>query len=162
MVSAVPIAGRGQMIQRWRIGELLSRIVPLSTHDVEEILQEQTGTHRKFGEIALAWGLCQPEHVWNAWCRQLAQGVERVDLAQVGVDAQAAAMLPAEVARELQVLPVRRAEEVIVIATAADEITQLAVDLTKRLALKVMFVRVEAKQLRAMIENYYPPLQMAG
>jgi len=150
------------MIQRWRIGELLSRIVPLSTHDVEEILQEQTGTHRKFGEIALAWGLCQPEHVWNAWCRQLAQGVERVDLAQVGVDAQAAAMLPAEVARELQVLPVRRAEEVIVIATAADEITQLAVDLTKRLALKVMFVRVEAKQLREMIENYYPPLQMAG
>jgi len=57
---------------------------------------------------------------------------------------------------------VRRAEEVIVIATAADEITQLAVDLTKRLALKVMFVRVEAKQLREMIENYYPPLQMAG
>ena len=147
---------------RARIGELLSRMVPLSGHDVEEILQEQENTHRKFGEIALAWGLCQPEHVWNAWCRQLAQGVERVDLAQVGVDAQAAAMLPAEVARELQVLPVRRAEEVIVIATAADEITQLAVDLTKRLALKVMFVRVEAKQLREMIENYYPPLQMAG
>src|SRR5687768_5822111 len=77
VTSAVPIGGRAQMIQRCRIGELLSGIVPLSNHDVEEILQEQSGTHRKFGEIALAWGLSQPEHVWNAWCRQLAQGFER-------------------------------------------------------------------------------------
>src|SRR4051812_15758645 len=85
--------------QRSRIGELLSRIVPLSGHDVEEILQDQAGTNRKFGEIALAWGLCQPQHVWKAWCRQLASaGTEQVDLKLVGIDAQAAASIPAELA----------------------------------------------------------------
>ena len=121
------------MIQRCRIGELLSGIVPLSNHDVEEILQEQSGTHRKFGEIALAWGLCQPEHVWNAWCRQLAQGFERVDLSQVGVDSQAAGMLTAEVARELIVLPVRIAGEVLIVATAVDDTAHLTAELAKRL-----------------------------
>src|SRR5439155_6477219 len=55
---------------RARIGELLSRMVPLSGHDVEEILQEQSATRRRFGEIALAWGLCKPEHVWDAWGQQ--------------------------------------------------------------------------------------------
>ena len=157
VTSAVPIGGRAQMIQRCRIGELLSGIVPLSNHDVEEILQEQSGTHRKFGEIALAWGLCQPEHVWNAWCRQLAQGFERVDLAQVGVDAQASAVLSPEVARQFVVLPVRIAGEVLIVATAVEDTEHLATELAKRVpAMKVMFVHVDGKQLREMIEVYYP------
>jgi hypothetical protein len=149
------------MIQRSRIGELLSRIVPLSNHDVEEILQEQTGTHRKFGEIALAWGLCQPEHVWNAWCRQLAQGVERVDLKQAGVDSQAAGMLPAQVARELCVLPVRIAGDVLIVATALEDTTLLETELAKRLPLRVMFVHVDGGQLLEMIDTYYPA-RLAG
>ena len=149
------------MIQRSRIGELLSRIVPISNHDVEEILQEQAGTHRKFGEIALAWGLCQPEHVWNAWCRQLAQGVERVDLKQAGVDSQAAGMLPAAVARELGVLPVRIAGDVLIVATALEDTTLLEAELAKRLTVRVMFVHVDGAQLAEMIETYYPA-RMAG
>ena len=65
------------MVRRARIGELLSRIVPLSGHDVEEILEEQSANRRKFGEIALAWGLCRPEHVWDAWCQQSEMGTVR-------------------------------------------------------------------------------------
>src|SRR5678816_132863 len=95
------------MSHRPRIGELLSRMVPLSCHDVEGILQEQAANRRRFGEIALAWGLCRPEHVWDAWCQQSADGAEIVDLEQIGIDAQAAAMLPAETARQMSVIPVR-------------------------------------------------------
>ncbi|HEX8520894.1 MAG TPA: hypothetical protein VF669_01475 [Tepidisphaeraceae bacterium] len=143
-------------MQRSRIGELLSRIVPLSNHDVEEILQEQSGTHRRFGEIALAWGLCQPEHVWNAWCRQLAQGVERVDLDQVGIDTQAAGLLSADVARELEVLPLRVAGDVVVVATSDDETSGFEARLANLLHHRVMFVRADGEQLRNMIDRYYP------
>ena len=54
-----------------RIGELLSRIIPLTDHDVEEILHEQQATNQKFGDIALSLGLCKPEDLLRAWLRQL-------------------------------------------------------------------------------------------
>jgi hypothetical protein len=149
------------MNQRSRIGELLSSIVPLSTLDVEEILQEQLATHRRFGEIALAWGLCQPEHVWNAWCQQLAQGVTCIDLHQVGIDVQAVGMVPREVARELEILPVRIAEDVIIIATAAPSTEALETELTRRGFTKIMLVRAERPALLEMLDVYYPASQPA-
>src|SRR5438046_1826862 len=97
-VRCLADAGEDAMKRRARIGELLSRMVPLSGHDVEEILQEQSATRRRFGEIALAWGLCRPEHVWDAWCQQSENGTETVDLDKIGIDSQAAAMLPAALA----------------------------------------------------------------
>ncbi len=63
-----------------RFGEHLSRLVNLSRHDVDEILEEQSSTRHRFGEIALSWGLCTPENVWQAWCDQLLSQVQKVDL----------------------------------------------------------------------------------
>src|SRR5208282_4396358 len=79
-----------------RIGELLSRLVPLTSHDIEEILQEQRGSKRRFGEIALAWGLCQPEHIWSAWYMQIEHRIDKVDLRSFGIDSQALTMIPRE------------------------------------------------------------------
>ena len=101
-----------------RIGELLSELVELSGHDVEEILHEQQTTQRRFGEIALSWGLCQPEHVWSAWSRQVGNGtdVQRVDLDRDGIDAQAVALLHANVARAFRVIPIRADAQEVVLA----------------------------------------------
>ncbi|HEY0009115.1 MAG TPA: hypothetical protein VGB55_10365, partial [Tepidisphaeraceae bacterium] len=54
-----------------RIGQILSRSVPLTEHDLEEILQEQKVTRQRFGDAALALGMVQPKHVWDAWMQQL-------------------------------------------------------------------------------------------
>src|SRR5678815_2393749 len=108
------------MSHRPRIGELLSRMVPLSCHDVEEILQEQSNNRRKFGEIALAWGLCRPEHVWDAWCQQADSQNHTLDLDKIGVDARAAASIPAEVARQFGVIPIRIAGDCALVAIADD------------------------------------------
>ncbi len=65
-------------MSRPRFGELLSRFVNLSAHDVSEILEDQSSSRRRFGEIALAFGLCQPQHVWKAWwCRLSARRTSR-------------------------------------------------------------------------------------
>jgi len=150
------------MSHRARIGELLSRMVPLSGHDVEEILEEQSSNRRKFGEIALSWGLCRPEHVWDAWCQQASQEGETLDLERIGVDARAAALLPAELAREINAIPVRVAGDVALVAAAESlnetQIQQLGAALKRR----VKLVRADRHQLLAMIESYYPPIAQAG
>jgi hypothetical protein len=131
-------------------------MVPLSGHDVEEILQEQLANRRRFGEIALAWGLCRPEHVWDAWCQQSADGAELVDLEKVGIDAQAAAMLPAETARQMIVIPVRVLNDAALLAVAETPTDPNAAELGKLMHRRVKFVRAAPEQLRRVIEIYYP------
>ena len=148
--------GNGPAHNRPRMGELLSKMVPLSGHDVEEILQEQTATRRRFGEIALAWGLCRPEHVWDAWCQQSTDGTETVDLDRIGVDAQAAAMLPARVAREHHVIPLRVANDAVLLATANGAMEH-SDELSALLHRRVTFVHADMTQLERMLDRYYPP-----
>ena len=144
------------MSRRARIGELLRAMVPLSGHDVEEILQEQSSNGRKFGEIALAWGLCQPQHVWDAWCQQGDRDGETLDLEKVGIDARAAALLPAEIARQLGMIPLRVASDCALIATSDTAPEHAANQLAELLRRRIKFVRATREQIAAMIEMYYP------
>ncbi|MBV8780792.1 MAG: hypothetical protein JO353_05280, partial [Phycisphaerae bacterium] len=102
-----------------RIGDILSRIIPLSGHDIEEILQEQRSSHRRFGDIALAMGLCQPADVWRAWSGQLdcpEGGVRHIDLDAVGIDSQAIEFMSAIDARRWTAIPVRVFGDELVVA----------------------------------------------
>lgn len=138
-----------------RFGELLGRIVRLSPHDVHEILEEQQGSRLRFGEIALRWGLCQPEHVWRAWAEQAAEDRSVVDLDVIGVDVQAVTQLPHDVAERLGVIAVRSFENELVVAFDAArpvDAETLARDLGKR----VRLVRAEGTQIRTAINTYYP------
>ena len=146
-----------------RIGELLSRIVPLSGHDVEEILEEQSGNRRKkFGEIALAWGLCRPEHVWDAWCQQSSQEGETLDLDRIGVDARAACLLRGDVARQLMAIPVRVTNDAALVAMPHEPTLEQINALSMALQRRIRFARADRNQLLAMIERYYPPATAAG
>ena len=150
------------MAHRPRIGEILRRSVPLSRQDVDEILEDQKTTRRRFGEIALSWGLCQPEHLWSAWCGQLTDDLERVNLEELGIDAQAAALMSGKDARELRVIPVRMSEtEVIVVADGP--LTDSCHDALRTiLRRQVKFVLTGMEQLNRALEDYYPKLQQTG
>ena len=151
------------MTGRARIGELLSRLVPLSGHDVEEILHEQSNNPRRFGEIALAWGLCRPEHVWDAWCEQSADSDQLLDLEQVGVDARAAAMLPTEIARQHKLIPIRVGGSIALIASADAKVAcDVLAHLEMLLHRSVKIVHVEREQLSRIIDCYYPLMAQAG
>ena len=140
-----------------RFGELLGRYVPLSRHDVDEILAEQVATRQRFGAIALSRGMCEVEHVWSAWCEQLVGGVQRVDLAHVGVDARAAAMLRPDTARRLNVLPVRSHGDHLVVAVGADaDPAAVAAEVAAATGKQPRFVTADARQLAAAIATYYP------
>lgn len=144
-------------MNRVRFGELLKKIVPLSHRDVEEILHEQKTCGLRFGEIAMSWGLCEPEHVWRAWCRQTGERIDRIDLDCVGVDATAIDVLSRESAAALQAIPIRAFKHLVVVALA-DPSQQLTV----RSALNtgdrdVKFVTTDPRDIEWAIETYYSP-----
>lgn len=138
-------------------GELLGRLVTLSRHDVQEILEEQAISRQRFGAIALSRGLCEPEHVWAAWADQLVTEVRRVDLDVLGVDAQAAAMIPGEAARRLSIIPVRCPSDRLVIAVADDaDPARAAIEVGPLGGRVLRFVVADAGQVRRAIAAYYP------
>ena len=145
-----------------RIGEILSQLVPLSGHDVEEILHEQavSKTRKSFGDIALAMGLCRPEHVWRAWCGQLIEGPPRkIDLDRTGVDTQALHHIAPELAEELNVVPVRVLGNVLIVAISSDAIGLAATKLPARVQKELRFAIAEPAAIRRAINKYYPALQ---
>ena len=142
-------------MRQTRIGELLGKMVRLSNHDVEEILEEQGFTHRRFGEIALSWGLCQPEHIWRAWCDQLTEESPEVDLTDIGIDAQAIIHLPRELAMKHCLIPIRSFADQLVIATGGQSTDATVTQLGQTLQKQVKFVKAKPAQVRDAINEYY-------
>jgi hypothetical protein len=138
-----------------RFGELLGRLVPLSDQDVSEILEEQTMSHRRFGQIAMSWGLCRAEHVWRAWCDQLASGPERVDLGMIGIDTQALGHLSGKLAREFGVVPVRTLGERVILAVSPETLDRAAELLPGLMGKHVQFVLADAEQIAHAITVRY-------
>jgi hypothetical protein len=138
-----------------RIGERLSNLIPLSGHDIEEILSEQTATGRRFGDIALRLGLCTPEHIWRAWRDQLAEQPQRVDLEEFGIDAQAIGCLPASIALRYHVVPVRALNNEMVIAVNEAAYPEIAHQLTAMLGDRVSFVLCSHYDIARALRSYY-------
>jgi type IV pilus assembly protein PilB len=145
-------------MSRLRIGQVLEQMGKLSPHDIDEILHEQasTGQRKSFGEIALTWGLCQPEHIWKAWADQLTNGFERVDLQSIGIDTQAVSQVPRELAVRFCAMPVRYLESELVIAISDPAHIAVFEDLQEQIHARPRFVLADARQIRQMIQQYYP------
>ena len=140
-----------------RIGQVLQGLGKLSELDIHEVLAEQRSWPRRFGEIAVTLGFCQPEHVWSAWSSQLGAdaGAEEVNLDEVGVDAQAADYLSADVAWGSRVMPLRAWEGQLVVA-ASDPSSVAVGDLARRAGMEVKLVRASNEQIERALRKYYP------
>jgi hypothetical protein len=138
---------------------LLEQMGKLSGHDIDEILQEQAssnlGHRRTFGEIAMAMGLCEPQDVWLAWVQQLALGMERVDLASMGVDTQAVAYVRREIATQFCAIPVRLVGSELVIALSDPSHAAVFEALRESMHATPHFVLADPAQVRQMIARYY-------
>ena len=142
-------------MQRQRMGELLKTLVPLSAHDVDEILSEQRASQQRFGETAISMGLCRPEHVWRAWCGQSSDQIEHVDLDEVGIDAQATHLIEKEVAMRFGVIPLRVAGTTLIIATSPICFEEAVVGLPQTVKLNLKFVLAPQDQIQRALATYY-------
>ncbi len=141
-----------------RFGDVLRRFVPISRHDIEEVLQEQAGEgrRRRFGEIALSLGLCRPEHVWQAWCFQLSQHSQKVKLRDLGIDSQATIYMTPAMAREYHVVPLRLFEDQIIIAVDDASRERAVRELPRLLDMHVRWVTADATEIDTAIAAYFP------
>jgi type IV pilus assembly protein PilB len=138
-----------------RIGESLRSIVPLTAHDIEEILAEQKASGRRFGDIAIAFGLCEPAHVWRALSSQAERSSQTVDLDTFGVDTQAVAHMPAELAWEAGVIPIRIIDDTLLVAVSQALDASLQARLSERTEKHVVFVLAPEQQILRAIAHYY-------
>lgn len=140
-----------------RIGELLSRIIPLSAMEVEEILHEQSASsHKRFGDIALQLGFVTPDDVARAWMTQLETRTERVDLAHVGVDSRALSYLDASTAHSLHALPLRAADGNVLVAMSTPPDAHLLARLEHATGAHVRPILTDAAELERALNHYYP------
>jgi hypothetical protein len=140
-----------------RFGEFLRRLMPLSQHDIEEILQEQASSNRRFGEIAMAMGLATPEQVWRAWLDQLEGRTDRVALTDIGVDAQAVRHLPANLAWSKRVVALRCLDDHLVVAVDAPPEASTRATIERSTGKRVRFVMTDPRHLHAALDRYYGP-----
>jgi hypothetical protein len=145
-----------------RFGELLSRFVSMSRHDVYEVLEEQTNTRKKFGQIALQLGLCEPVHIWQAWSTQLVGRTPRVNLPEFGIDAQATSDVPAWLAAALGVVPIRSMEDRLVIAASDATLARAIEILTAQTTKPITFVLADKQQVEDAIARYYNHVPLRG
>lgn len=139
-----------------RIGEHLQDLSQLSEHDIQEILYEQARSGSQFGQVAVAWGLCAVEDLWRAWSRQLADGMHRIDLSRVGVDAQATATLCASVARSVRAIPIRIVDGVAIVAISERSPCDVVQQLEEVLQRGLRVVVADDAAVMAALERYYP------
>lgn len=138
-----------------RIGELLSQHTNLTSHDVQEILAEQKSNRRPFGQIALQWGLCQPEDLWRAWFDQLSEHSPKVDVHKIGVDSRAVNLVPRSIATRYHAMPMRVFEDQVLLAIDHKPEPNLASELGVLLGRKVKFVIADPEQIDEAINTYY-------
>ena len=149
--------GEENKMREMLFGEYLGKVVQLSSHDVAEIMEHQSATRQKFGEIALAWGLCRPQHVWQAWWGQLQGETPHVDLTKIGVDAQSVGQFPIALAVEFRAVPLRSYRDQLVVATTSIGLARAKAELPAALAGKqVRFVVADVAQIDGAIATYYP------
>jgi hypothetical protein len=135
-------------------GELLGKIVQLTDHDVAEILEHQAATRRRFGAIALEWGLCKPQDVWRTWAMQCEAMQTTIDLSQQAIDPTALALLPHEAARRLGVIPLRTfAQEVVLAAARCDE--QTAGEVGRIIGKRCRLLPADERQIIEALSSHY-------
>jgi hypothetical protein len=142
-------------MQNSKIGQILSKLVPLTDQDVEEILCQQAVTRQRFGEIAISWGLCNSEHVLRAWANQTANQGERVDLNYIGVDGQAIGALPSALAFYFHAIPIRILSDLLVVAVADESVVPVLRDYLKDVRPELRFVVADAHVVDEMVAMYY-------
>jgi hypothetical protein len=144
-----------------RIGQILSRLVPLSDHDLEEIVQEQKTSRMRFGDAALALGFVRPSDVWSAWCEQKTVDSGEIDLDAIGIDAQATRCVTPATAWRHRAVAVRVSGLTVVIASdrVLDEAERVSV--AAATSLRAVFVRAAPRQIDAALRRYYASVSPA-
>ncbi|HEX8154785.1 MAG TPA: type IV-A pilus assembly ATPase PilB [Thermoanaerobaculia bacterium] len=136
-----------------RLGELLTKASLISQDQLKEALKIQKETGGKLGETLIKLGFVSEEDITECLSQQF--GVPSINLAHFEIDGSVIKLIPADVARKYNILPVNKTGATLTIAMA-DPTNVFAMDDIKFMTgYNVEPVVASELGIKAAIDNYY-------
>jgi type IV pilus assembly protein PilB len=114
----------GQPVSR-RLGDLLVKEGLINQEQLQRALADQKGTNEKLGSILVRLNIINEDQLIAFLSKQY--GIPSITLTQLDVDAEVVKLVPAQIARKYEVLPIKRAGNQLTLAMA-DPTNVFAVD----------------------------------
>src|SRR5207253_6102947 len=136
-----------------RLGELLTKASLITQDQLRDALKVQKDTGSKLGETLIRLGFVSDEDITECLSQQF--GVPSINLSHCDIDGNVIKLIPAEVARKYNILPVNKTGATITIAMA-DPTNVFAMDDIKFMTgYNVEPVVASELGIKAAIDNYY-------
>jgi type IV pilus assembly protein PilB len=136
-----------------RLGELLTKASLISQDQLKEALRIQKESGSKLGETLIKLGFVSEEDITECLSQQF--GVPSINLSHFEIDTAVIKLIPADVARKYNILPVNKTGATITIAMA-DPTNVFAMDDIKFMTgYNVEPVVASELGIKAAIDNYY-------
>ena len=136
-----------------RLGELLTKASLITQDQLKEALKSQKDSGGKLGETLIKLGFVSEEEITECLSQQF--GVPSINLAHFEIDGSVIKVIPADVARKYNILPVNKTGATITIAMA-DPTNVFAMDDIKFMTgYNVEPVVASELGIKAAIDNYY-------
>src|SRR5262249_6738607 len=136
-----------------RLGELLTKASLITQDQLKEALKMQKETGGKLGETLIKLGFVSEEDITECLSQQF--GVPSINLTHFEIDGSVIKLIPADVARKYNILPVNKTGATITIAMA-DPTNVFAMDDIKFMTgYNVEPVVASELGIKAAIDNYY-------
>ena len=149
-IGSITVSLRGMSV---RLGELLTKAGLISQDQLKEALRVQKETGGKLGETLIKLGFVSEEDITECLSQQF--GVPSINLAHFEIDPSVIKLIPADVARKYNILPVNKTGATITIAMA-DPTNVFAMDDIKFMTgYNVEPVVASELGIKAAIDNYY-------
>jgi type IV pilus assembly protein PilB len=143
------------------LGTLLLRVGAIDPEQLEIALAEKERSPRRLGEILVEWGWVPSVAIARALAEQY--GIPFLDLSTTEVEDETARLLPEDVARRLQALPIKRLPDDLLLVGLADPTDVLAAEeLRSALGVSVALNVVDLDALEAAFTRLYGSGQRAA
>ena len=142
----------GQPVSR-RLGDLLVGESLITPEDLRRALAEQKGTSEKLGSILVRLNLLSEEQLIGFLSRQY--GIPSITLSQLDIDPEVLRLVPAQLAKKYEVIPIKRAGQALTLAMS-DPTNVFALDDVAFLTnLQVLPVVASQGAIRKAIDRTY-------
>jgi len=141
------------LIKEGSLGYILMKSHIISEDDIRSALEAQQASHCRFGEALVTLGVVTQEDIDWALANQL--DIPYVRLKKDMIDAAAVALLPAQTARQYNLIPLIRAGDELNVAMA-DPLNRVAIEAVERSTGCQVIVSVALiREIREMQDQFY-------
>jgi type IV pilus assembly protein PilB len=136
-----------------RLGDLLIGEGLITPEQLQKALAEQKGTTEKLGSVLVRLNLLHEDQLIGFLSRQY--GIPSITLSQLDIDPEVLQLVPAQISKKYEVLPVRRAGNALTLAMADPTNVFALDDVAFMTNLQVLPVVASQNAIRKAIERNY-------